>query len=63
METRVGTLDGDESGYAGWRREWVRCMEKRLGMRQGEKMGVDLISFPSARNASVRAQAALVLNL
>ena len=39
METRVGTLDGDESGYAGWRREWVRCMETRVGTLDGEETG------------------------
>ena len=37
METRVGTLDGDESGYAAWRREWVRCMETRGGALDGDE--------------------------
>ena len=63
METRVGTLDGDESGYAGWRREWVRCMETRGGALDGDESGYAGWRRDWARNASVRAQAALVLNL
>ncbi len=39
METRVGTLDGDESGYAAWRREGERWMETRVGTLDGEETG------------------------
>ena len=35
----MGTLDGDESGYAAWRREGERWMETRVGTLDGEETG------------------------